>query len=55
MILQSAIQLAGFAIFGNPAENAHYITAMLREMTSRGHDVQVVTKTALDVITMLEK
>ncbi len=56
MILQSAIQLARFEVFGNPTENAHYTTAMLREMTSRGHDMQVVTnKTASDVMTMLEK
>jgi hypothetical protein len=55
MILQSAIQLARFKIFGNPTENAHHTTAMLREMTSRGHDVQVVTKTASDVMTMLKK
>jgi hypothetical protein len=55
MILQSAIQLARFEIFGNPTENAHYTTAMLREMISRGHSVQVATKTALDVMTILEK
>jgi hypothetical protein len=28
---------------------------MLKKMTSRGHDVQVVTKTASDVMIMLEK
>ena len=42
-------------VFGNPTENAHYTMAMSREISSRGHDVIVVTKTAAQVMAALEK
>jgi hypothetical protein len=55
MILQNAKMQCWFELFGNPTENAHYTNAMLREMTIRGHKVKTISKTALDVMALLEK
>jgi hypothetical protein len=44
-----------FELFGNPTENAHYTTAMLREMSIRGHKVKSISKMAGDVMALLEK
>ncbi len=53
-ILQSARSSAKFDLFGDPIENAHYTRAMLREATSRGHNVMSISKTSSQVMAMLE-
>jgi hypothetical protein len=54
-LLQRAKKACKFELFGNPSENAQYTKAMLREMTVRGHKVKSITKSAADVMAMLEK
>ena len=44
-----------FKLFGNPTEFATYVSAMLNEMSTRGHKVKTITKTRSEVMTMLEK
>ena len=53
-ILQSARSSAKFELFGDPVENAHYTRAMLREATSRGHNVMSISKTSSEVMALLE-
>jgi hypothetical protein len=50
MILQTIKKLCRFKIFGNPTENVHYTTAMMRVMTIRGHKVEAIIKTASNVM-----
>ncbi len=54
-LLQRAKKACKFELFGNPSENAQYTKAMLREMNVRGHKVKSITKSAADVMAMLEK
>jgi hypothetical protein len=53
-ILKAARSSARFEIFGDPVHNAHYTEAMIRNATVRGHVVQSVTRTASEVMSMLE-
>ena len=41
-------------IFGDPTKN-YYTKAILREITAQDHNVTAVTRTASDVMAMLEK
>jgi hypothetical protein len=53
-ILQSERSSAKFELFGDPVENAHYTRAMLREATSREHNVMSISNTSSEVMAMLE-
>jgi hypothetical protein len=53
--IQTSKVLCRLELLGSPTENAHYYTAMLREMTTRGHKVKSITKMAANVMSMLEK
>ncbi len=53
-ILQAARVSARFENVGNPVQNVHYTEAMIREAAARGHAVQSATRTASEVMSMLE-
>ena len=53
-ILQSARSGAKFELFGDPVENAHYTSALVREATAQGHVVTSISKTSSEVMAMLE-
>ena len=54
MILQIARPNAWFELFGDPVENAHYTRAILREAAKQGHNVLSISKTASEVMAMLD-
>ncbi len=53
-LLQNARNFAQEKIFGDPSANVFFANALVDKMKDGGHDVMVVTKGRLEVLTMLE-
>ncbi len=53
-LLQNARTFAREIIFGDPSANVFFANALVDKMKVGGHDVMVVTKGCLEVLTMLE-
>jgi hypothetical protein len=54
-LIANAKNQARLEVFGNPDDNVHLVTTLVEEMKSRGHEVQLVLRSATEVTKMLEK
>ena len=54
-LLQNAMTFAREIIFGDPSANVFFANALVDKMKDGGHDVMVVTKGCLEVLTTLER
>jgi hypothetical protein len=54
-LLQNARTFAREIIFGDPSANVFFANALVDKMKDGGHDVMVVTRGCLEVLTMLER
>jgi hypothetical protein len=54
-LLQNTRTIAREIIFGDPSANVFLANALVSKMKDGGHDVMVVTKGCLEVLTMLER
>jgi len=55
LLLQNTRTIAREIIFGDPSANVFLANALVDKMKDGGHDVMVVTKGCLEVLTMLER